>query len=198
MEEGRIEEAQIANKAGSEGGTKSGTEWSTEELQLMIKAVKLFPAGTVNRWEVCAEFITQHNNSAPRTAKDVIAKAKEMQSGNFAMSSLKEEVNKMAYENLQKGQNKKVLEIAAKESEASQRTETAAEMMGINNSPWNPDEQKLLEQALKTFPASTPERWDRIAEAVPNRSKKDCMKRYKELAELIKAKKAALAAAKKT
>ena len=31
-----------------------------------------------------------------------MAKAKEMQSGNFAMSSLKEEVNKMAYENLQK------------------------------------------------------------------------------------------------
>jgi len=198
MEEDRIEEAQMTNKSSSEGGTKSGTEWSTEELQLMIKAVKLFPAGTVNRWEVCAEFITQHNNSAPRTAKDVIAKAKEMQSGNFAMSSLKEEVNKMAYENLQKGQNKKVLEVAAKESEASQRTETPAEMMGINNAPWSPDEQKLLEQALKTFPASTPERWDRIAEAVPNRSKKDCMKRYKELAELIKAKKAALAAAKKT
>merc|ERR1712083_1044171 len=198
MEEDRIEEAQMTNKSSSEGGIKSGTEWSTEELQLMIKAVKLFPAGTVNRWEVCAEFITQHNNSAPRTAKDVIAKAKEMQSGNFAMSSLKEEVNKMAYENLQKGQNKKVLEVAAKESEASQRTETPAEMMGINNAPWSPDEQKLLEQALKTFPASTPERWDRIAEAVPNRSKKDCMKRYKELAELIKAKKAALAAAKKS
>jgi len=198
MEEERKEEAQMTGKTSAEGGSKAGSEWSTEELQLMIKAVKLFPAGTVNRWEVCAEFINQHNNSSPRTAKEVISKAKEMQSGNFAMSSLKEEVNKMAYENLQKGQNKKVLEIAAKESEASQRTETAAEMMGINNSPWNPDEQKLLEQALKTFPASTPERWDRIAEAVPNRSKKDCMKRYKELAELIKAKKAAMAAAKKS
>merc|ERR1711862_921262 len=198
MEEERKEEAQMTGKTSAEGGSKAGFEWSTEELQLMIKAVKLFPAGTVNRWEVCAEFINQHNDSAPRTAKEVISKAKEMQSGNFAMSSLKEEVNKMAYENLQKGQNKKVLEIAAKESEASQRTETAAEMMGINNSPWNPDEQKLLEQALKTFPASTPERWDRIAESVPNRSKKDCMKRYKELAELIKAKKAAMAAAKKS
>ena len=54
------------------------------------------------RWEVCAEFINQHSSTA-KTAKEVLAKAKEMQSGNFAMSSLKEEVNKLAYENLQKG-----------------------------------------------------------------------------------------------
>ena len=66
-----------------------------------------------------------------------------------------------------------------------------------NNTPWSADEQKLLEQALKTFPSSTPERWERIAESVPNRSKKDCMKTYKVLAETIKAKKAALAKAAK-
>ena len=57
------------------------------------------------RWDVCAEFINQHSNNH-RTAKEVLAKAKEMQSGNFAMSSLKEEVNKLAYENLQKGTSK--------------------------------------------------------------------------------------------
>lgn len=45
--------------------------------------------------------------------------------------------------------------------------------------PWTTEEQKLLEQALKTFPVSTPERWDKIAAAVPGRNKKDCMKRYK-------------------
>merc|ERR1712244_130571 len=104
------------------------------ELQLLIKSVNLFPAGTVNRWEVCAEFINQHSSNT-KTAKEVLAKAKEMQSGNFAMSSLKEEVNKLAYENLQKGQKK----------EASQRLETPAEMMG--NVLWSADEQKLLEQA---------------------------------------------------
>lgn len=56
---------------------------------------------------------------------------------------------------------------------------------------WTAEEQRLLEQALKTYPTSTPERWDRIAECVPSRSKKDCMKRYKDLVEMVKAKKAA-------
>ena len=32
-------------------------------------------------------------------------------------------------------------------------------------------------QALKTYDSKTPERWERISEAVPGRSKKDCMKR---------------------
>jgi len=196
LEEERMEAAQMTNKMSEGGKSKFNSEWNTEELQLLIKSVNLFPAGTVNRWEVCAEFINQHSN-CQKSAKEVLAKAKEMQSGNFAMSSLKEEVNKMAYENLQKGQKKEVLDRGVKEQEASQRLDTPAAMMGVNNSPWSPDEQKLLEQALKTFPASTPERWDRIAEAVPNRSKKDCMKRYKELAEVIKAKKAAMAAAAK-
>merc|ERR1712096_514115 len=167
-----------------------GVEWDTDELQLLIKSINLFPAGTVNRWEVCAEFINQHSSNQ-RTAKEVIAKAKEMQSGNFAMSSMKEEVNKMAYENLEKGKKRDVVV----ESPASQRTETAAEALGLNTAPWQPEEQKLLEQALKTYPSSTPERWERISECIPNRSKKDCMKRYKELAELIRAKKAAQAAA---
>ncbi|PKU35865.1 hypothetical protein llap_13831 [Limosa lapponica baueri] len=61
----------------------------------------------------------------------------------------------------------------------------------LDSSPWTTEEQKLLEQALKTYPVNTPERWEKIAAAVPGRSKKDCMKRYKELVEMVKAKKAA-------
>ena len=61
----------------------------------------------------------------------------------------------------------------------SAAAETQVYDVGSNPAPWSPDEQKLLEQAMRTFPASVPDRWDKIAEAIPLRSKKDCMKRYK-------------------
>lgn len=54
-----------------------------------------------------------------------------------------------------------------------------AAQAGRNNAPWTNEEQQQLEQALKKFPNGTEERWDRIAECVPSRSKKDCMKRFK-------------------
>ncbi|XP_071961080.1 dnaJ homolog subfamily C member 2-like [Antedon mediterranea] len=63
---------------------------------------------------------------------------------------------------------------------------------------WTSEEQKSLEQALKSYSKDYgADRWDKIAEAVPSRTKKECMKRYKEIVELIKAKKAAQAQAKK-
>jgi len=199
MDDDRKAEAEMTGKNEGPNKGRVGVEWSTDDVQLLIKSVNLFPAGTSQRWDVCSEFINQHSKSGVvRGPKETLSKAKEMQSGNFAMSSLKEEVNKMAYENLQKGQKKENLERTKAESEESKRTDTPAEQAGLNNTAWAPEEQKLLEQALKTFPSTTPERWERISEAVPNRSKKDCMKRYKELAELIKAKKAAMAAAKKS
>ena len=46
-------------------------------------------------------------------------------------------------------------------------------------------------EALKTYPATLDDRWEKISECIPTRSKKDCILRYKELVELIQAKKKA-------
>ena len=49
--------------------------------------------------------------------------------GDFHLSTLKDEVNKKAYENLEK---QKKREVKVDDTEASTRTETAAEVQGLN------------------------------------------------------------------
>ncbi|CAL1544236.1 unnamed protein product [Lymnaea stagnalis] len=163
--------------------------WSEAETQTLIKAVNLFPAGTQDRWEVIANFISQHVSGSNKNAKDVLSKAKELQKNDM---KLRDEVRKNAFSQFEQSHK------AAKSGDMekpSERLESVGEQqvreLGTNSAPWSADEQKLLEQALKSYQPSEPDRWDKIASAVPSRSKKDCMKRYKELCELVKAKKQA-------
>lgn len=53
---------------------------------------------------------------------------------------------------------------------------------------WSQDQQKQLELALKKFPPSmeAQERWTKIAEAVPGKTKKQCVDRFKMLRDAIK------------
>lgn len=180
-------------------------EWTDDNLQLLIKAVNLFPAGTNQRWDVVANFINQHGSFAEGsnkfTAKAVLAKAKDLQNTDFSKNNLKEVANKQAFNTFQKEKRNNVLVV--EETEISKKIDEKAKTeQNLTNGnakskqeiAWTAAEQQLLEQALKTYPNTTTDRWDKIAECVPNRSKKDCMKRYKELVEAVKAKKAAQAA----
>lgn len=178
-------QATRSTEQASGGGGGGGKGWNEEELQLLIKAVNLFPAGTNARWEVIANYMNLHSTSGiKRTAKDVINKAKNLQRLDPIQ---KDTINKKAFEKFQK--EHAAVPPTVDNAVPSERFDAAASE--VNSASWTTEEQKLLEQALKTFPVSTPERWDRIASAVPGRTKKDCMKRYKELVEMVKAKKAA-------
>ena len=46
---------------------------------LTAAGVNLFPAGTINRWEVISSFIEQHCEGSQRSAKEVLFKAKDLQ-----------------------------------------------------------------------------------------------------------------------
>lgn len=168
------------NKQVNGQANMTNLSWSQADINLLIKAVNLFPAGTNQRWEVVANFMNQHGKKRENqfTAREVLSKAKELQSSD---ESVKVAANQKAFDNLEK--RKKVASVEV--------TETSQRFDGPEQNAWTAEEQRLLEQALKTYPSNTPERWDRIADCVPNRSKKDCMKRYKDLVEMVKAKKAA-------
>lgn len=203
--------------------------WSNENVQLLIKAVNLFPAGTNQRWEVVSNFINQHAINLPDgtsfNAKDVLNKAKDIQSSDFTKNDLKAQMNQKAFESFEKTKKElKVVdnsEISTKDSGDSKKNEknekvtngdakpqlnghvknpevktngTPAPPAVVEPTPpaetktWTKEEQSLLEQAIKTYPVSTPDRWDRIAECIPNRTKKECLKRVKELVDLVNAK----------
>uniref|UniRef100_A0A2M4A645 Putative ribosome-associated chaperone zuotin translation n=1 Tax=Anopheles triannulatus TaxID=58253 RepID=A0A2M4A645_9DIPT len=268
--------------------------WSHENVQLLIKAVNLFPAGTISRWDVIANYLNQHGTELGELrfyAKDILNKAKELQSGDFSKSDLKTVVNQQAYESFERSKKDlKIIdnsEISTKEAEeqeeqekqnaraakakakaaaatrqngsadnsgkapmvngrhndaattdadgssegkenrnkqpkqqsqqpvvngdnkAAGETATATAVMAGDggkaapkaskkdkeaaaNRVWSKEEQALLEQAIKTYPVSCgADRWDRIAECIPNRTKKDCMRRVKELVDLVNAKREA-------
>ncbi|XP_071374618.1 dnaJ homolog subfamily C member 2 [Centroberyx affinis] len=183
--EAEVQARQAARSAeqASGGGGAGGKGWNEDDLQLLIKAVNLFPAGTNARWEVIANYMNLHSTTGiKRTAKDVINKAKNLQRLDPLQ---KDEINRKAFEKFKKEHN--AVPPTVDNAVPSERFDAS----GDGAAPWTTEEQKLLEQALKTYPVSTPERWEKIAAAVPGRSKKDCMKRYKELVEMVKAKKAA-------
>lgn len=98
-----------------------GNQWTPEELNLLIKAVNLFPAGTNQRWEVVANFINQHHGGN-RAAKEVLAQAKELQQSDFSRSALKEAANKAAYNKFEK--ESKAGGTASEESIPSERYES--------------------------------------------------------------------------
>ncbi|KAI4590092.1 hypothetical protein MJG53_001141 [Ovis ammon polii x Ovis aries] len=180
--EARMRQASKNAEKSAGGGGNGSKHWSEDDLQLLIKAVNLFPAGTNSRWEVIANYMNIHSSSGVnRTAKDVIGKAKSLQKLD---PHQKDDINKKAFDKFKKEHG---VVPQADNATPSERFEGPC----TDFTPWTTEEQKLLEQALKTYPVNTPERWEKIAEAVPGRTKKDCMKRYKELVEMVKAKKAA-------
>jgi DnaJ homolog subfamily C member 2 len=196
--------------------------WNNENVQLLIKAVNIFPAGTNQRWEVVANFINQHATNMPENvkfnAKEVLNKAKDIQSSDFSKNELKAQINQNAFESFEK--NKKELKVvdnsdisqkdpgeaakAKKKKQDSpppqqqqQQEQAVPQEPQVNGNAkaeskeakvWTKEEQALLEQAIKTYPVSTPDRWDRIAECIPNRNKKECLRRVKELVDLVNAK----------
>jgi len=86
--------------------------------------------------------------------------------------------------------NKEIKKSKSKEELTPKGETTPTAMSTEKPSEWSTDQQKQLETALKKYPASDTERWDKISAAVTGKSKQECIARFKEIREAILKKKA--------
>lgn len=166
--------AKYRNESEENSKKRSGDIWSCEELyQLVRLTTEKFPSGTPNRWERVACVLN-------RTAQDVTAmaaKLKQIKQEDFAKLAMGQQSNAVF-----DVRNGKFLEFSS-----ADRSRLPANQL---TTVWSQTEQKQLEVALKHYPKGCVNRWDRIAAAVPTKSKEQCQERLKELVEFVRRKKA--------
>lgn len=173
--------------------------WTVEELDLLINAAKTFPGGTPSRWERITEQINRqlHNvNPSARqfSVQHVIKRANELQAAKEAEERDAAQA-KAALEASKKKRDPRVDQATPTvashyfSSDADRAEEAAKENVAAAAAPvslWTPEDQLALESALKAVPADDANRWERVAALVPGKSKKDCIQRVKEIAQMLK------------
>ncbi|KAJ3183644.1 hypothetical protein HDU85_002073 [Gaertneriomyces sp. JEL0708] len=210
VEQKKQQAAAAASNAASTTAASTATkaakpEWTPKEIATLIKAVKLFPGGAVDRWVKIADYVNEHgweddvptDDRVVRTPKESIHQSKLLQT---LQASQREKLQA-----IQKPKEKPVLETPPTTPTPSvAATPVAAEKvkpptgpqptMAPPNANWSAAQQIALEQAMRQFPAmqfrdAPNERWEKIAGVVEGKSVKEIKKRVKELAEMVKNKK---------
>lgn len=168
-------------------------KWSLIETDMLIKAVKTHPGGLRDRWAKIAEWYNRHIEHLrdptlrTRSTEELLQRATSLRqtAEEGATSQAVPTEAQTDYRALQRRRDPRIDQAsptlaAGVEADAAPPTLSAPE--------WNAQEQRLLEQGLKTHKADDPARWDRIAEMV-GRPKRECMARAKEIARLLKLRK---------
>lgn len=145
----------------------SGGLWTDDDFCELARLMAKYPGGTLNRWERIAEMMG-------RTVFEVTKMSSKLKS-SLMQRPAEAEVEGGA-----------VVEAKVK---VKTKGEAKCDLSAGSDEVWSPVQQKALEKALKLFPKGTDQRWDKIARAVPEKEKEDCMMRFKFLAEKIKRKK---------
>jgi len=162
------------------------TSWTAEEIDLLINTVKQFPGGTVNRWEQITLSLNRQlvntNKGQEWSVDQVIKMANEIKTKGM------ENVQDSSLKNTKRDPrvDQSTPTIASHYVEIVKKTDTSN---AANNTVWSADDQLALEKAMKSIPSDDPERWDKVAQLVPGKTRKECLLRVKEIALQLKSKK---------
>lgn len=186
-------------KEPEQNGSGKGSEWTLDELSALSKATVKYPPGTRTRWECISEFV------GSRSHEECVTKAKELGQNQALKSTASKLTNpKEAFEQLKKQKDtmkavhepldKRYVEPVVEKQSVQQPQQNGKEETkeAVVEDAWSQKQQQTLEAALREFPSSLPpdERWNKIAEKVEGKTRKQCVERFKVL-------RAALAQSKK-
>ncbi|KAE9610244.1 hypothetical protein Lal_00006109 [Lupinus albus] len=156
--------------AAAEAVVEEEKEWREEDVAILKKQLLKNPVGKPRRWEVIAEaFGGRHK------AESVIKKAKELSEKKIDDSDSYAEFLK----------NRKVTDKRVENNAVGDGEDVKGE------SEWSSGEDIALLNALKAFPKEASMRWEKIAAAIPGKSKAACVKRVAELKKGFRTAKAA-------
>lgn len=141
-------------------------EWSVADEELLKKLMVKHPVGKPGRWEAIAE-----GYKGKHKVDSVIKKSKEM--GERKVSD--EDSYKKFLRN-RKPMDKRVSDEQSVGIGATDNNEG-----GGGESEWTDGDDLALLNALKAFPKDVAMRWEKIAAAVPGKTKASCMKRMSDL-----------------
>jgi DnaJ family protein C protein 1 len=156
----------LAEKKPDESSNKTSSstkskEWADKEKAELIKAIVKFPAGTANRWVKIGEVLE-------RTANECLNMEKSIKSN--LTSTMHAQMNASTWTS---GQMNPHVTDAPTMSDKFQHTNGDANKPepAAEKCVWSQEHQKLFEKALKEIGKDVPNRWDKIAESVPGKTK---------------------------
>ncbi|KAL1225984.1 Transcription factor MAMYB [Cardamine amara subsp. amara] len=146
------------------GSVNETKDWSEEEIEILKKQLIKHPAGKPGRWETVASAFGGRYKT-----ENVIKKAKEI-----GEKKIYESDDYAQFLKNRKASDPRLVDENADNSGNGGDDEANKEI-------WSNGEDLALLNALKAFPKETAMRWEKIAAAVPGKTKAACMKRVTEL-----------------
>ncbi|OAY29792.1 transcription factor MAMYB [Manihot esculenta] len=153
----------LANSGNGVVANEGEKEWSEEDLEILKKQMVKNPVGKPRRWEVIAEAF-----SGKHRVESVIKKAKEMGERKLDDND--------SYAKFLKNRKQLDTRVQSEIGETKKDNDGDGGVVG-----WSAGEDIALLNALKSFPKDVAMRWEKIAAAVPGKSKAACMKRVSDL-----------------
>ncbi|KAF4658782.1 DnaJ (Hsp40), sub C, member 2 [Perkinsus olseni] len=177
-----VASAAKTNKHGKKPRGKVGAPWSLDEVHMLAKGQQKYKVGYAGRWKAIAQFLQAAGFD--RTANEVIAQTRLMATPEYLKNQKAEEKQEPASSKLEN-----VAQETASSPPPPPPPSPPPAKVEATSSPedWTAAQQKALEKGLATHHASlgANERWKRIADDVPGKTKKECVARFKYIRELV-------------